>query len=674
MEYSRPLLLAFLAILFSRTNSFWFDVAILISLFFVTQWRLPQNFKQDTLDFLEFLLVGTGAWFFKSLLEMVIPKRTLTAYLITILLGTSFRQLLQHYKKSYKILAGLITLSLLMVTAIFFGVGYLQVPPSISPTPTVVIQQSVNYWWKSSGVFHGFNESLQTADLKLAVSNLLKPVIPNIPPSEFFDREKEQQVLQELIESDPRSTDAKIYLVVGPKQTGKSSLIKHVLANHSCMYLDLRQEGLSPMISVHHIMSLMQRAIDKDILEQVTRSNPQKFSNPTSDSGNRDVSDLGDIFRKLNTAFQYFDRPPVLFIDEANELKRLLNEEGGHDVVKTILNWLIELAKTKRAVVILASSDGFFHAYLRSDWGIESYLRVVAVQDLDAAHATEYLKLLFVKHSMPLLTEADFRKIVSVLGGRIDLLNQFFQVFKISKNVDVALNEQISGRKELLEELFQSNDPYCTKAMIFSVLDLLARPDPANSEYPLMSFDWDTVGAKGITLDCVRSLTAKNAIFYQPAGTGSEGQIVPSLPALITRYRNKYQPLYWTESTTSTWLETILGHAPPFHMNGADLWYANVTSLVGLGLSESKARLIVQSVSKLKAMAPIVASLHVREKGSLKYVVDIQVPTIAEIYQKTAETLGLLPAQIATQKIGILAPNTPSWRLMTLETGDELQI
>ena len=170
----------------------------------------------------------------------------------------------------------------------------------------------------------------------------LNPAISTIPASSYYHSE-EEQLLHHLIRSEPKPN--RIWLLTGPQLSGKSTLMKHVSANYSNLYLDIRQE-FSPIINANSLISLMYR------------SSKQYHEKPPNQ--------LAQFCYEWIMA-QFVEEPSVVAIDDAHELKRLIREPGGKDVFETFMNWLIALVKTEHVTVLMATSDGFFHSYLATE-------------------------------------------------------------------------------------------------------------------------------------------------------------------------------------------------------------------------------------------------------------------------------------------------------------------
>ena len=125
---------------------------------------------------------------------------------------------------------------------------------------------------------------------------------------------------------------------------------------------------------------------------------------------------------------------PVLFIDEANELKHIPGEEGK-EAVRTLLKWCVVNTKQReRLHVVLASSDGFFLEWL-NDMNIGRHASVYTVGDLSEESAAHFYDDV-INERLPenlRLKAPGFDEVYRVLGGRMFHIKKFVRDFAISE-------------------------------------------------------------------------------------------------------------------------------------------------------------------------------------------------------------------------------------------------
>ena len=190
--------------------------------------------------------------------------------------------------------------------------------------------------------------------------------------AKIFNRTHEIATLQSVLK-----VKSQFSLISGPVHSGKSTLMSEVLdrinngkQHPSILRIDLRNHifrdvqsfSSSMMQSLHSWSSTWFRLPVKgeimipDVggvsLKWAPKSQPEK--------------DLNILYEKLSKALSmlrgYSIPPPVLFIDEGNRLKCLLEDEKGGSVLSDFFAWLVENSKqTNKFHVVMASSDSFFH-------------------------------------------------------------------------------------------------------------------------------------------------------------------------------------------------------------------------------------------------------------------------------------------------------------------------
>eukprot|EP00276_Gloeochaete_wittrockiana_P002359 CAMPEP_0184671170 /NCGR_PEP_ID=MMETSP0308-20130426/85342_1 /TAXON_ID=38269 /ORGANISM="Gloeochaete witrockiana, Strain SAG 46.84" /LENGTH=510 /DNA_ID=CAMNT_0027118249 /DNA_START=302 /DNA_END=1835 /DNA_ORIENTATION=+ len=141
---------------------------------------------------------------------------------------------------------------------------------------------------------------------------------------------------------------------------------------------------------------------------------------------------IGDLSRQH--AEQYFKKdtnygPPVLVIDEANELDELSGTEEGRAELKKFLSLAVNYTKVKnRFHIIMATSDSFFLDWLKMRVNPGSY-SVYGIGDLSRQHAEQYFKHILSSNQdyskIQSALENTFDLVYAMTGGRIMYINEY---------------------------------------------------------------------------------------------------------------------------------------------------------------------------------------------------------------------------------------------------------
>ncbi|OGT69663.1 MAG: hypothetical protein A3H43_05275 [Gammaproteobacteria bacterium RIFCSPLOWO2_02_FULL_42_9] len=239
-------------------------------------------------------------------------------------------------------------------------------------------------------------------------------VTPCLEPERFFNRNRECKDVEAILNQDPQ-----ISVFLGPPNSGKTTLLRHVLSQMAAkkrpiLHIDLRNVSFNTPEGVYRIfaeesLGLLQRihAMLPETSIKVDGSSifgigPDfevtlaKKAIETEAAKERNSADkLNVVFEVISRALPQktlfgFKTNPVLFIDEANELKALLKHPDGQDVLRNLFKWFVGKTKQEaRFHVILGSSSSFFHLWL-SRFVNQDHYKSYVIGNLDQQEAARY--------------------------------------------------------------------------------------------------------------------------------------------------------------------------------------------------------------------------------------------------------------------------------------------
>jgi len=174
--------------------------------------------------------------------------------------------------------------------------------------------------------------------------------------TEFFNRTYEVETVREVLHSRPQFS-----LITGPVHSGKSALVTEVLQT-------LRTERPSPSILSMDLRSQTFRDVESFCSSMI--SSLESWSNTYLPEiyGDLKIPDFAEIsisvrtkgpetslktmYQKLSKALPTWSMlrehnipPPILFLDEANHLSFLLQDDEGGSVLNDFFAWIVENSK-----------------------------------------------------------------------------------------------------------------------------------------------------------------------------------------------------------------------------------------------------------------------------------------------------------------------------------------
>ena len=205
----------------------------------------------------------------------------------------------------------------------------------------------------------------------------------------------------------------KLSIIAGSVHSGKTRLLNGVI-------MDLSKKTQQPMQV--HSLNLQEKSIDsveslKSVIDHVD-SLEQWLTIANTDDG-----------MDHTPSTQY----PILVIDQANKLKKLLRHKDGKEALKRLFQWFIRNTKeVHKSHVVLISSENFFDQWVEQFVGPINY-SVYVVGHLDREEAEIYWTENILKKREDRLVYInplpEFDKVFEVCGGSMYLMDKFFDQY-----------------------------------------------------------------------------------------------------------------------------------------------------------------------------------------------------------------------------------------------------
>lgn len=286
---------------------------------------------------------------------------------------------------------------------------------------------------------------------------ILFSVTPKSRRKELFDYDKEVDELTKSIEKNP------LTLIVGPRRTGKTSLLR--VALNECglpyLYIDPRF-SMTPdyrdftYLLKHSLEDFLNRhrALYEKILNTLKGVKGLAIEVPSLtveiswSKSNR--LELNELFSALNDLGESMDKPIVIAIDEAQELRRVTWIS-----FERILAYIYDNLKNLR-LVLTGSEIGLIYRFLRLD-DPSSYLYGRYIHIIKTRRLTREESLLFLKTGLQELglrfPEDKLINVVEVLDGVIGWLAYFGymcynNVNKCWEDIDSVVNVAVETAKQ----------------------------------------------------------------------------------------------------------------------------------------------------------------------------------------------------------------------------------
>ena len=184
---------------------------------------------------------------------------------------------------------------------------------------------------------------------------------------------------------------------------------------------------------------------------------------------------------------------PLLVVDQANELQKLLRYKDGQAALENLFQWFIRNTKElQKFHVVLISSENFFDQWVEQFVGPTNYC-VHVIGHLDREEAEIYWKESIVKKNEDLLMYInplpEFDKVFEICGGSMYLMDKFFDeycqepssglIYKDLTNFHVVVQEErkllTALSPDQIRSLEEAEDPKWTQGKLIELMkDLTA--------------------------------------------------------------------------------------------------------------------------------------------------------------------------------------------------------
>ncbi|MFU8653542.1 ATP-binding protein [Methanotorris formicicus] len=283
----------------------------------------------------------------------------------------------------------------------------------------------------------------------------------------FFDREKEIAEILSILREDPNN----IYFIYGPLNSGKTTLIKHIIENklsddYKVFYINFRTYLISEKREFIEAIfttkkdDFFEKIKDKEeILDLITKSVRILTGIPIPEV------EFDKLFEKeINDAFQYLNslllevkksgKWPVLIFDELQMIKDVVLN-GQKYLLKELFQFLVSLTKEQHLChVFCLSSDSLFIEYIYGKAELKGRVDYILVDDFDKETAIKFMDFLAKENNIS-LTNKDKELIYSHVGGKAKDVYDVIVKLKIGKDLrdvlEIKLGEELNHLEELLE-------------------------------------------------------------------------------------------------------------------------------------------------------------------------------------------------------------------------------
>mmetsp|Transcript_13347 Transcript_13347/g.22352 ORF Transcript_13347/g.22352 Transcript_13347/m.22352 type:complete len:473 (-) Transcript_13347:332-1750(-) len=335
----------------------------------------------------------------------------------------------------------------------------------------------------------------------------------------FYNREDEQRDFRNLF----RYESPKIIVLQGPPSSGKTSMLRNMLLGRpDVVFVDGRKSDFSSVARFHKKFADC-GIIERQLFGQLTAALQSiKIGTSVDSSGIPSVQATLDQFDPekaprledpLQAAAESLSRsssilqqmrklpiigaktpdygPPVLVIDEANELDELSRTKAGRAELKKFLSLAVDYTKVNsRFHIVMATSDSFFLDWLKMRVNPGSY-SVYGIGDLSRQHAEQYFKHILSSNQdyskIQSALENTFDLVYAMTGGRIMYINQY--VSQYVRRGDFSVQDFAPVKLEVANLRAAISNPA-------SLVTNTRRQDPLFTEQDLLKVFQELVSAK----------------------------------------------------------------------------------------------------------------------------------------------------------------------------------
>jgi AAA+ ATPase superfamily predicted ATPase len=282
----------------------------------------------------------------------------------------------------------------------------------------------------------------------------------------FYNREKEVNEILHILSKEPDD----IYFVYGPMNSGRTTLIKHIIENklsddYKVFYINFRTYLISEKrefieaIFTTKKNDLFEKIRDmSEVLNLVTKGAKILTGIPVPEI------EFDKLFEEeINDAFQYLNslllavkksgKKPILIFDELQMIKDVVLN-GQKYLLKELFQFLVSLTKEQHLChVFCLSSDSLFIEYVYNTGELKDRADYILVDDFDKQTAIGFIDFLSKENNI-ILTDEDKELIYSYVGGKPKL------IVRVINKLDVK------GLKEVLEYMLKDETSKLRKLLI----------------------------------------------------------------------------------------------------------------------------------------------------------------------------------------------------------------
>ncbi|MEO2117717.1 MAG: ATP-binding protein [Methanocaldococcus sp.] len=297
----------------------------------------------------------------------------------------------------------------------------------------------------------------------------------------FFNREEEINNILSLLEDEPDL----IYFIYGPLNSGKTTLIKHIIENkitddYKVFYINFRTYLISEKNEFIEAIfttkkdNLFEKIKDKsEVLNLITKGVKILTGIPIPEV------EFDKLFEeKINDAFQYLNnillevkksgKQPILIFDELQMIKDVVLN-GQKYLLKELFQFLVSLTKEQHLChVFCLSSDSLFIEYVYNTGELKDRADYILVDDFDKEAAIRFIDFLSENILNKKLSKDDKELIYSYVGGKPILIIKVIKKLK-TKNLEEILNEmlrdEIQKLKYFLEDVEEGDEELYKKVV-----------------------------------------------------------------------------------------------------------------------------------------------------------------------------------------------------------------
>ena len=285
----------------------------------------------------------------------------------------------------------------------------------------------------------------------------------------FFNREKEIAEILSLLEEDPDV----IYFVYGPLNSGKTTLIRHIIENklsddYKVFYINFRTYLISEKREFIEAIfttkkdDFFEKIKDKnEVLKLITKGAKILTGIPIPEI------EFDKLFEeKINDAFQYLNslllavkksgKKPILIFDELQMIKDVVLN-GQKYLLKELFQFLVSLTKEQHLCHVLClSSDSLFIEYIYETGELKDRADYILVDDFDREIALKFIDFLSENILNIKFSDEDKELIYSYIGGKPILIIKIIKKLKtkgLKEVLEGMLRDETQKLKYFLEDV-----------------------------------------------------------------------------------------------------------------------------------------------------------------------------------------------------------------------------